>query len=95
MVGYQSDDSKFKSLHEKCLLSPFPTIFKAGCLGYRVPAMLKAQTKTAAAAARFHQGTLTFEDGVTSQEIAVTILTKGRYFGKETKRKNESLEGSL
>jgi len=29
------------------------------------------------------EGTLTFEDGVTSQEIAVTILTKGRYFGKE------------
>eukprot|EP00435_Cladocopium_sp_Y103_P071653 s617_g38.t1 len=29
------------------------------------------------------EGTLTFEEGVTSQEIAVTITSKGRYFGKE------------
>ena len=55
------------------------TILKAGCLGGTIQLCL-AQTKTPL----LHQGTLTFEDGVTSQEIPVTILTKGRYFGKET-----------
>ncbi|CAL1129197.1 unnamed protein product [Cladocopium goreaui] len=29
------------------------------------------------------EGTLTFEEGVTSQEIAVTIISKGRVYGKE------------